>query len=63
MLPTDRTLVERAARVYHTNKDASQALGITTRSFARLCRKFGIPTPYVRMRQAFAEASGRVLEE
>jgi hypothetical protein len=33
--------LERVARMYRTNRDAAMALGITMRSFRRLCRKFG----------------------
>ena len=40
--------VERVARIYKHNQDASQALGITMRSFGRLCRKYGIEAPYSR---------------
>ena len=43
-----RQQVERVARIYKTNQDASQALGITMRSFGRLCRRHSIETPYVR---------------
>ncbi len=43
-----RQQVERVARIYKTNQDASQALGITMRSFGRLCRKHDIETPYVK---------------
>ena len=43
--------VERAARIYASNKDASQALGITLGSFGMLCRKFGIEAPYARRRR------------
>jgi hypothetical protein len=46
-----RERVERVARVYASNKDASQALGITLGSFGRLCRKFEIETPYARRRR------------
>ena len=42
-MPTEQ--VVRATRVYRTNKDASTALGITPRAFARLCRELGIDTP------------------
>ena len=41
--------VERVARVYHSNADASRALGITTQAFSRICRQNGIETPYARM--------------
>ena len=40
--------LKRAARLYHANGDAAAALGITARSFARLCRKHDIQTPYRR---------------
>ncbi len=40
--------IERAARVYKSNQDASQALGLSVRYFARLCKKYGIETPYSR---------------
>ena len=44
----ERQRVERAARMYPSTKDASQALGITMRSFGRLCRKYSIETPYAK---------------
>ena len=34
-----REQIERVARIYRCNQDASRALGITIRSFSRLCRK------------------------
>ena len=40
--------VERSARLYNSNKEASEALGIHQGSFARACRKLGIETPYAR---------------
>jgi hypothetical protein len=43
-----RERVERAARIYANNKDAGAALGVTPSSFARLCRQYGIQTPFVR---------------
>ncbi len=46
-----RAQVERVARIYKSNQDAGQALGIDPRSFARLCRRHGIQTPYVRRHQ------------
>ena len=46
-----REQIERVARIYKTNQDASQALGIAMRSFSRLCRKYGIDTPYVKKRK------------
>ena len=52
----DRESLERVARVYNQNKDASQALGITSHHFARLCRTFDIETPYARRRRSRCEA-------
>ncbi|MFC1526073.1 hypothetical protein ACFL6X_04595 [Candidatus Latescibacterota bacterium] len=46
-----RDQVERVARMYRTNEDASRALGIQMRSFGRLCRRYGIETPWVRKRR------------
>ena len=46
-----REQIERVARIYKHNQDAGQALGITMRSFARLCRKYEIETPYDRKRR------------
>ncbi|NKB71263.1 MAG: hypothetical protein GKR89_29675 [Candidatus Latescibacteria bacterium] len=46
-----REQIERVARIYKSNQDASQALGINMRSFGRLCRKYGVETPYVRRRR------------
>ncbi len=37
--------VERVARLYRTNKEASLALGITVQAFGRLCRQHRIETP------------------
>ena len=53
-----REQLERVARVYHHNQDASQALGIGLRSFARLCRQYGIETPYARRRRQRSAAGG-----
>ena len=39
--------VERAARLYRTNKDASAALGIAQQSFVRICRRHHIATQRV----------------
>lgn len=48
----DRETIERASRMYKSNQDACVALGITLRSFSRLCRKYEIETPYAkRLRQ------------
>ena len=59
-----REQIERAARLYKRVCDASQALGITSRSFSRLCRKYGVETPWGRKRRSravtqAADRSGR----
>ena len=46
-----RERIERAARIYKSSREASQALGIAPGSFSRACRKYGIPTPVARLRQ------------
>jgi hypothetical protein len=51
-----RETIERVARIYKSNQDASSALGITMRSFGRLCRKYGVETPYAKRRRALQEA-------
>lgn len=56
MAGTDRDCVERVARIYASNQDAGQALGITMRSFSRLCRQHGIETPYARKLRQRQEA-------
>ncbi len=43
-----REQLERVARIYKSNKEASQALGIAPASFSRACRRHGIETPYAR---------------
>jgi len=43
-----RERIERAARIYASNQDASQALGIAAGTFSRLCRQYEIETPYAR---------------
>lgn len=48
MQKIDRHRIERVARIYSSNKAAGVALGITPNSFARLCRRYGIETPYQR---------------
>ena len=55
MRETARPLLERAARIYKTNKEASAALGIDMRSFGRACRRHGIETPYVRKRRIWRQ--------
>ena len=43
-----RERIDGAARLYSSNQDASRALGIAAGTFGRLCRQYGIETPYVR---------------
>ncbi len=52
----DRERIERAARMYSTNEAASRALGIEPRSFSRLCRRYGVETPYARRLRERREA-------
>ena len=40
--------LERVARIYKSNADASSALGIALGSFSRACRRYGVETPYKR---------------
>jgi len=47
----DRERIERAARLYPSNKEAGQALGIAAGSFGRLCRQYGIETPGARKKR------------
>ena len=49
--------IERVARIYHSNKDTSKAMGITPGSFSRLCRKYGVETPHARARRRVRECS------
>jgi hypothetical protein len=51
-----REQIERAARMYKRVCDASKALGITSRSFSRLCRRYEIETPWTRKRRERASA-------
>ena len=53
-----REAVERVARIYKSNKDAGAAMGIRSRSFARLCRQYGIETPYAREQRWRRDAAG-----
>lgn len=55
----DRDTILRAARMYKSNQDACVALGITLRSFSRLCRKYEIETPYARRQQQLAAVRSR----
>jgi len=47
---------QRAARVYNSNADACRALGIAGGTFGRLCRQYGIETPFARQRDARSRA-------
>lgn len=62
MEKVDQSRVERAARLYVSNKEAGQALGIAPGSFGRLCRQYGIQTPQARRRRRWPER-GQALEE
>lgn len=48
MEKVNRERIERVARIYANNQDASRALGIASGTFGRLCRQYGIETPYAR---------------
>ena len=54
--------IERAARVYTSNKEASQALGIAMQSFGRICRRYGVETPYARRRRRL-RGNGKWIEQ
>jgi hypothetical protein len=56
MEKTSRDRIERVARIYASNKEASQALGIAPGSFGRLCRQYGIETPYERRQRQLRPA-------
>ncbi len=58
-LAVDRDRIERAARIYASNNDAGQALGIHPQSFGRLCRRYAIETPQARQRRQLREAQER----
>jgi hypothetical protein len=45
-------VLQRAARMYKTNKEAGAALGMSMRGFARACRRHGIETPYARRQKS-----------
>ena len=47
----DRERIERAARIYASNRDAGQAIGIAPGSFGRMCRRYGIETPQARRKR------------
>ncbi|MBT4612091.1 MAG: hypothetical protein HOC05_18750 [Gemmatimonadetes bacterium] len=51
MQKVPRDWLERAARVYNSNADASKALGTAGGTFGRLCRQYKIETPFARHRR------------
>lgn len=53
-----REALERVARIYKSNTEASAALGIAPDTFGRLCRKYDIETPSARKRRQKQEAGG-----
>ena len=57
--PLDRERIERAARIYSSNRDAGQALGIAPGSFGRLCRRYGLETPQARRLREHREQQER----
>ncbi|MEW6751189.1 MAG: hypothetical protein AB1505_09450 [Candidatus Latescibacterota bacterium] len=59
MRKIDPERIERAARVYGSNQEASCALGIAPGSFSRLCRLYAIETPHARHRRRREECSRR----
>ena len=59
MQKVPREWLERAARVYNSNAEASKALGIAGGTFGRLCRQYGIETPFARQRAARRAARAR----
>ena len=50
--------IERAARIYRTNRAAGEALGIAAETFVKLCRQYGIETPHARHRRLRQTATG-----
>lgn len=59
MRKIDPERIERAARIYGSNQEASRALGIAPGSFSRLCRLYAIETPHARHRRRRDECSRR----
>jgi hypothetical protein len=53
--------IARAARIYASNQEASEALGIAPGSFSRLCRTYGIETPHARRSRRRQECRHRYL--
>ena len=54
-----RERIERVARLYASNQEASQALGIAMPTFGRLCRRYGIESPYARRRRRLREGGSQ----
>ncbi len=50
MPPIEKARIERAARIYRSNREAA-ALGIAPGSFSRRCRRYDIETPQKRQRR------------
>lgn len=50
--------IERAARLYRSNKDAAIALDIHPQGFGRLCRRLGVETPQSRRQRRQREELG-----
>ena len=59
MQKIDPQRIERVARIYASNQEASRALGIAPGSFSRLCRLYEIETPYARKRRKRQECHRR----
>ena len=57
----NRERIERAARIYSSNRDAGVALGIAPGSFGRLCRRYGVETPQARRRQVGGHEVGQAV--
>ena len=56
-----REQIDRVARMYKCNGDACRALGITLRSFSRLCRKYDLESPFARRRRQVHEFRDRAI--
>jgi hypothetical protein len=56
MRKIERERIEKAARIYASNEDASRALGIAAGSFSRLCRMYQVETPHARRLRRWQEA-------
>jgi hypothetical protein len=63
MKKIDPERIERVARIYASNQEASMALGIAPGSFSRLCRLYDIETPYARKRRRRQECHRRCEEK